>query len=392
MVSRIASKTRAKITSRRDPWTIDFGPGELLEGLTVRWGRDSLRSGPRNRTATLSIQAPQGRSPGELFWASLEIWIRGETVFSGTIDAIETKDKEGRLIWQIAAVEAPTMLRHLTRNVVVERCERPGDIWRRVQNDGRNPKEIEIIGLPFGDDAPILASESVTSRLMQFSFWDTWSALASLWPGSFPIWRPGFKKVGTSVWRFDSYPRINIPSRSVVFSPARYSLSEMILAIEITSGGLYGDRDPGDTASIDRNVSEEIRLNGARIKPWNVDKNWDFPVVSFNQPIAITEWEPHLPWQQRSYPQRAAAFLLCQPTAPLTMTVHDRYDMPEVPAAVWRTWEEQSVFSITGTRKPPPGVESSWLSDRVAIGGTIRVSRHESTHEIITVQGRDARF
>lgn len=392
MVSRIASTTRVKITSRRDSWALDLAPGEVLEGLTIRWGRDSLKSGPRNRTASLSIRAPRGRKPDELFWASVEIWISGILVFGGTIDAIEAQDKSSDLFWRINAVEAPTMHRYLVQNAVVERCDKPGDIWRRVQNAGRNPKEIEIIGLPFGEAAPTLANETVKSRLMQFKFLDIWSALASLWPASFPIWRPAFKKVGTSVWRFDSYYRHYVDSKTVTFSPARFALSEMILGVEITSGGLYGERDGLGTTSIGLNVSDEIILNGKRIRLSAIDKNWDFPVVSYAQPIAIADWEPHLPWQQRNALGRAAAFLLCQPTAPLTMTVHDRSDLPDVPAAVWRTWEEQQVFSISGPLTPPPGIEASWLSDRVAIGGTLKVAPGESRHELITVQGRDARF
>lgn len=389
MVSRIASTTRVKITSRRDSWTLDLAPGEVLEGLTIRWGRDSLRSGPRNRTATLSIRAPRGRKSAELFWASVEIWINGTLMFGGTIDAVETRDKSSDLFWRINAVEAPTMHRHLMKNVVVERTNRPGDIWRRVQNHGGNPREIEIIALKFGDDAPYLANETVTSRLMQFKFWDVWTALAAVWPASFAAWRPGFHKVGTTVWRFDSYFRNVVNSAAVTFDHAKFALSDMILSIDITTGGLYGARAGVDAIRHTTDITEAIRLNGEVQRPWNMNQNWNFPVVEYNQPIAISSWKRDAPWEPA---ERAAAFLFCQPTAPLTMTVHDRDDLPTVPAAVWRTWEEQQVFSINGARKLPPGIEASWLSDRVAIGGTLRVAPGESKHELITVQGRDSRF
>lgn len=389
MVSRIASTTRVKITSRRDSWALDVSPGEVLEGLTIRWGRDSLRSSPRNRTASLSIRAPRGRKPGELFWASVEIWISGTLVFGGTIDAIETKDKSSDLFWRINAVEAPTMLKHLVKNVRVDRCERPGQIWQKVQSSGGNPQEIEIIGLDFSASAPHLANETVTSKRMQFKFWDVWSALAAVWPASFAAWRPGFKKVGTTVWKFGNYYRNEVNARAVTFSHAKFALSDMILAFDITTGGLYGERAAVDAIRHRTDITEAIRLNGKTQRPWNMSQNWDFPIAQFNQPIALLSWKPGDPWEPA---ERAAAFLLCQPTAPLTMTVHDRDDLPSVPAAVWRTWEEQQVLSITGTRKTPTGIEASWLSDRVAIGGTLRVAPGESRHELITVQGRDARF
>lgn len=356
---------------------------DVLDRVTINWGRQSLFQAPSNRTCDISFRPSQRQFdlPVENFlYARLDVRLGRTLLFSGPIDRLRREYRDGPdhrrgVIYHMSAVEGKIFAEDLTREMTVKPTS-PHNLWSIFQSARNNPNQREIIGLGEyqGDRSPKYA---VPDNPIRLSLFDAWSAAASPWPLSFPNWHPGFVKVGATTHRRDSVKtQTNVTSDSVIVAPVETSIENTPMAVEFSSGGTYGRPEDGE---------KWHRIAASRPSFFNSNNSFRSPMhikyrmLESRQPFAIRTYAPI-----GGVYDRAWDLISHQKSDPLKLTFieDDRFGTRK--RSLFRTWEDPT--DAIYLRPPYTDELDYYVKTRLMmIGGKLEITHERTKHEVSAI-------
>lgn len=373
MVSRLADSTEIKIQS--DQWGITYRPGNILTGISITWGRQSLWDAPVKRSCKFTISYEDIQAARDQWFtflrANVTVTLDGTVVFVGHIDSMEFEEIGDQ--WWIAysAVEA-TGWNNLMSRTFETRANTPALMRAsmEIQSGGIRPNIIEPATTEVRFRPP---AQPVTLTYEQ-----GWGAVAAPWPLSHPQWSPDYSQCSATTWRLDHAWGTNITvfANEVAGKPPRMDAGEMTRTIYWESGGTYGESNNGTPqVSSYWALGSEGGANSGR-KSTN-------------------------PYAVKSYPlemiNAASNLAKAQITAPREFTFYDDLLM-EIPQRIGQvmplfyTWEQRRRFKINPDGRghdPYAAILFDAQPLYVAIGGTLTIRHDQTAHDVTAIYASD---
>lgn len=171
----------------------------MVQGVTINWGRDRLTEAPRARSLSASILVTEVTAGDALrIWAGnvLTLSLGGTVVFKGLVDSVAVAEHSTRYLVSVTAVQAtswwvtPGNLQTITTpNTVAMLGTNLGGTF------GSNPVQKTLSGATLTPDRQFLQNKPVT-----LTAFNAWSAFVSVTPMTWPSWTPDLTKVWPTMW------------------------------------------------------------------------------------------------------------------------------------------------------------------------------------------------
>ena len=220
----------------------------IAEDVVVNWGRDSLYSAPRTRTAsfTIATQAPDYK-PGDWLYQRAEIIVDGVTVFHGTVDHVKFEHKpiahDGHvLLMHMDAVEGTLFNKLLMKEK---------DVWISDPISPISQWQNELLAA--GVRVDTTAIRETTAKFAKFyepdklTMKDTLEmAFKSASLIGQPQWKPNHSHIGSTITRrwVNAPTTIYIPASNVKVSDAEATMEKTPRAWSTSTGGGFGNKTP----------------------------------------------------------------------------------------------------------------------------------------------------
>ncbi|OFT50501.1 hypothetical protein HMPREF3153_09760 [Corynebacterium sp. HMSC06C06] len=356
MVDKFAQSIRLDINGTKYPFT----PSDIVDGLKLTWGRDSLFEDPKKRSlsATLIVDyaaaVEMTNGSGHILGARVRV-LKGSTLlFRGSIDTIEVAPVGGDQVrLDLHSVESTTWNYELsktfnTRAATAKLLQASIDIQTGLP-------DVEIIDAVDPATKFIQPEQSIAVTVLQ-----AYNALVESRPLARAIWLPDLSQVWPSYYnRNGAWVDARFTADQVAVEGWELYFEQNPLWVEFYTGGTFGEETmikkfpvPGDAAS-----AGTLQITNE----WGVK--------------AYKDWEVN----------GAKAVLAAQQTAPRKFTIAAENVSDE-----WmQPWETSRRFVIDRDTITGTNFYQRWEREHggryVPIGGTITVKHGRSTHEMTCV-------
>lgn len=343
----------------------------MVQGVTIRWGRDRLTEEPRARSLSASILVTEVTAGDALrLWAGnvLTLSLGGVVVFKGLVDSVAVDEHGTRYLVRVTAVQAtswwvtPGNLQTInTPNTVAMLGANLGVTF------GSNPVQKTLSGATLTPDRQFFQNKPVT-----LTAFNAWSAFVSVTPMTWPSWTPDLTKVWPTMWG-------TATPVSVVVLPGRvvHDLDQS-LAVDM--------QDRPRRVELARQSATTFTTLPSSGTGWSARLWEDTPGSADVHPLVVPAGEYTVTKHLET--ESMAELLKAQTTAPRNIRVVDNDVTHLSEDETWRlfgTWETDLCIFLSYADKWQALATDSPHPSWHPIGGTLTLTPDSVTHDLTVI-------